>query len=231
MKPNSKLSISSKDLAEISPLLCSKIGGCRKPHEPVFSELTGPFFSGSVEVHHPAPGLYLYILDVHVKKNIELAVTMDEPMVIFSAILSGNCKQRIQRPGRREANIEFDAGKNIFCTFQDGKSRFDLAGNQAHRVVDLQIDPFRIQELGDFTKAGLSAPLHAALARASGARVSRQAPLNLNLENIARQILQCRLRGLARNIYMQAKSLEILAMELDLLDESKRYISLLKISL
>lgn len=222
MKQNSKLRISGKNLAEASPLLCSKIGGYRKPHEPVFSELTGPFFSGSVEVHHPAPGLYLYILDLHVKKNIELAVTMDQPMVVFSTILSGYCRQRIQQPGRREATIEFNAGKNVFCTFQDGKSRFDLAGSQTHRIVDLQIDPLKARELGDFTKSGLSEPLYGILARSSGAGVNRQAPLNLNLENTARQILQCRLRGVARNIYMQAKSLEILALELDSLESKGR---------
>lgn len=217
-KKESKICITSKDLAEIDPALCSKVGSLPKPYKPVSSFIEGPVLNGRIEVFQPGQGVFLYILDLHCQNDIELSVSMNDPMVVFSLVLSGHYLQRIPRLNRGEKTFEFHSGSNNICRFQPEKSKFHLSSNKPHRIVDLQIDPTCVHELIDLDTPGIAEPTQA-LFRRSESRQGKRLPLNRQLENIANQVLQCNLQGVARQIFMQAKALEILAFEIDALSE------------
>lgn len=214
-RSNSKLRITGDDLVEIDRNLASKLGLDEVSQNPVQAKLEGSLFNGRIEIHNPCSGLYLFALEVRLERDIELLVDMERPVTVVSLVLGGSCTQRIQRSNKGESSVEFKSGKNVLCTFHAEKSRFELTGGHAHRIVDLHIDADEIGGLTGAKETALAEPLRSILLQARGSRLNVESPLPYGLEVIARQILQCTFQGVSRQLFMAGKAFEILALQLD----------------
>lgn len=146
---------------------------------------------------------------------------MQRPMSVVSMVLNGSCTQRVQRPNRREFVVRFNAGKHVICNFRTEKSIFDLAGGQIHRIIDLHIDPARFDCLNGLGEKQLPKTLHPFLLPGQNCREKLEAPLYQGLDSIARQIFNCSFQGVSRNLFMAAKAVEILSMEIDAFSQSR----------
>ncbi len=214
-RSNSKLRVTGEDLLEISRDLASKLGLAEKSRRPIQAELGDLLFNGRIEIHNPRMGLYLYALDVHVERDIELLVDMERPATVVSLVLAGSCRQRVKGLNGGESVVEFNSGTNVLCTFHAERSRFELSGNKPHRIVDLYFDPTKIRSWLDPGELSPSEPALARFFQKRGSRLNLETPLPFDLEVIARQILQCPFQGASRKLFMESKALEILALELD----------------
>lgn len=204
-----------KDLAEIDPGLGSLFNGMVRAGKSYATVMDGPILTGRVEIHNPRRGVYLYILDVCADRDIKVAMNRERPMVVLSLVLSGTSRHRIQRLNNRESVVEFKPGENVIGSFKAERSRFDISGGQYHKMVDLHIDPAEAQDLIASNESTVSGPLYSIFSQTDGTRLSLQCSLTQYLEEIAQQILNCRFQGVSRQLFMESKALEILALELD----------------
>lgn len=220
-KTNAKLYITGNELLNTSRDLASKLGLAEKSRTPAQAELKDFVFNGRIEVHNPRIGLHIYALDVRLGCDVDLLVDMERPATVVSLVLAGSCRQRIQRSNDRELVVEFKTGSNVISNFHAERSRFELAGGQNHRIVDLHFDPTSFQSLIDPGEAALANPLPPMFFKARGSRLNVETPLPYGLETIARQILDCPFQGISRQLFMESKALEILALELDAFSQAK----------
>jgi len=165
-------------------------------------------------------GLHLYALDVHVERDVELLIDMERPAKVVSLVLAGSCRQRVQGLNGRETVVEFKSGNNVLCSFHTGRSRFELAGGEPHRLVDLYFDPAKIRSMFNPGETSPSEPALTRIFQKRGSRLNLETPLPFDLEVIARQILQCPFQGVSRQLFMESKALEILALELDTVSQA-----------
>ena len=117
--------------------------------------------------------------------------------------------------------MEFKGGTNVVGTYHAEKSYFDLAGGQTHRMVDLQIDAAEAGRLVASSETDVGHPLHPIVVQGEGSRSNLQTKLPPVLEDIAHQVMRCPLEGAARELFMESKALEILALELDVFSRQR----------
>lgn len=217
-----KLCLNGNDLLEINQHLATKLCLQETPKKhPIDEVLKDAPFTGKIEIHSPHCGLQLYVLQLYLPQDVRLQINMQHPMSVVSMVLNGSCTQRVQRPNRREFAVQFNAGKHVICNFQAENSTFDLAGGETHQIVDLHIDPARFDCLDGLSEKYLPKALHPFLLPDQNCREKLETPLYHGLEAIARQIFNCSFQGVSRNLFMAAKAVEILSMEIDVFSQSR----------
>jgi AraC-like DNA-binding protein len=202
------------ELAELSRSLAFVFGVDEELRAPVVSELEGPVLRGRIEIHSPRPGLHLLLLDLRASRDLALQVTMRRPMVAASVVVSGLSRQRLRRAGSGAGVIEYAPSRNVIGSYGRERSVFELSRG-THRLVDLKLSPELARGLVELAGIGEGTPLRSIMGSSGAAGESLGIGLPGRLQDIAAQVLECPLEGPSRRLYMEAKALELLSLELD----------------
>lgn len=211
----SPLRMTTHDLEEFAPNLGSLFGVKEERLESASVQLAGPILDGRVEAYNPRSGMTLYVVDLQLRHPLQLAAEMTRPTVVFSLVLSGSCTHITPRLHRGESVVEFKPGTNVIGTFQPERAHFDLPGEETHRMVELHIHPDEARRLLESSGPAVGHPLHPIMMQDEAPPSSVQTVLPPALEDIAHQIMRCPFEGAARQLFMESKALEIVALELD----------------
>jgi len=180
----------------------------------------GPLFSGRLEVHPVRPGLRLFAMNVETRRDIQLDIAPVNAGVFLSVVLNGRSEYTVQRPAGRHDQWEFLPGRNVVGTFQTEKSRWNIAGRDSHRLVELHIASGRASQLLSEYLNSTPARLHPIMDLPDDFPRHIHQALTPELRIVAHQVLNCSLEGSARRFFMESKALEILALQLETLSSS-----------
>lgn len=180
----------------------------------------GPLVNGRMDVHAVEPGMRLFTMNVGVREPVELNIEPLSPGIFVSLVLDGRSEYTVQAPGHRRKQWEFVPGRSVIGTFQTEKTRWNIFAGESHRVVELQIAAGRAQQLLSEYLETTPVSTVPILDRPQGFPRHTEHPLTPDLRMIAHQVLNCPLEGSARRVFMESKTLEILAVQLHVLSSS-----------
>lgn len=175
--------------------------------------MSGPIVSGRVEVHAVRPGLRLFMYDMEVGLDAQLNIEPECSGVVLWLVLDGRCRCTTRKRRDLKGLCELLPRRNVLSTFQADWSSWTVKGGDAHRGVELQIDTGTIARLGLEHCEATSGQLNPLLAKPDFPTHTLSA-LPPELALIAHQVLNCPLQGAARRLFMESKTLEILALQL-----------------
>jgi hypothetical protein len=185
-------------------------------------EFEGPLLNGKVEVHAVQPGLQLVAMNLDVGQGVELNIEPGNPGMFISLVLEGESDYTVPRSLGRVDQWKFRPGRSVVGTFQAERSRWELAGNHPHRLVELNISSGRAAQLISKYAQAAQPGSNPVPLRADEFPGHIRPALTPQLRMIAHQILDCPLEGPTRRLFMESKALELLAFQLNSLSSSDR---------
>ncbi len=170
--------------------------------------------NGRLDVHQVRAGMRLFAMNVEARRDFEVNLDPATSGVFVSLVLDGSTDFAVQAPAGRQAHWELASGRSVIGTFQPERSRWTVPAAESHRFVELQLSSGRASKLLSEYLDTIPGELPALLAQPQGFPQFLELPLTLPLRMIARQVLNCPLEGYARRLFMESKTLEILALQL-----------------
>ncbi len=222
-KPASMMLVTPADGEEFA----SKLGALFGPLEADVSEASilteGPLFNGRAEVHPVRPGLRLFVMDMDARRDVHLSIRPASSGLLVSLVLDGRSGYTVRGAAGHHDQWQFLPGRNIIGTFKTEESRWNIIGGDSHRLVELQIASGSALRLFSQYRelAGYGGAAPSLLTGHDGFPTHIQHELSSELRIIGHQVLNCRLQGPARRLFMESKALEILAYQLDMLSSPK----------
>ncbi|MEW6348505.1 MAG: AraC family transcriptional regulator [Thermodesulfobacteriota bacterium] len=182
----------------------------------------GPLLRGRMELYPVRSGLRLFAVDIEVKQDAELAIEPVNAGVLVSLVLDGRSGCTVGSASNPGDPWEFVAGRNVVGVFQPGTWHWKVSARDSYRLVELHITPGRASQLVSEYREATDGILHPILSQPTTAHRMMQEHLTPELGVIASQVLNCRLQGPARRLFMESKALEILALQLGALSSTNR---------
>lgn len=169
--------------------------------------------SGAALVH-PRPGMSLFLFDYHLGKDLVMPCTTDGGTVSIVTVLSGRSGNRNTK---KNDGQHWNQTKSCDMVFKPRPSAGEISLQAGrHRMVSIRIDEDRFREL--LQSDPRFGHLLRSLDRERGVQFMGLRPSSPQTQMIASQILDCGLRGLCRDLFLEGKSLELFAAILGGLD-------------
>ncbi|MEM9266037.1 MAG: AraC family transcriptional regulator [Cyanobacteria bacterium P01_F01_bin.13] len=178
-----------------------------------FFELPSQLGQGYWCSHQLRPGLNLTIADLE-KRQTHIHKIQQHPQAMpltLSFYLSGGCS--VDNDGLK-APVEEIAGKSYLYCLSNTAEIEHYQAKQRIQKVSFQIFPELIQAFGDWFH-GLPTEIRQAINYPEKATLHCQSNITPLQRQILQQIFQCPFKGLTRQIYLEAKVLELLALQLE----------------
>ncbi|MFH1116535.1 MAG: AraC family transcriptional regulator [Pseudomonadota bacterium] len=173
----------------------------------------GPLANRKLGLHAVQPGMRLMTVNVDVQEHVGLDIEPVNTGIFVSLVLDGRSEYTVQSPAGSHDQWELVPGWSVVGTFHAEKSRWDVFPGEPHRIVELQIASPKVRQLvSDYRKTGPGS-VHPIFDRPKGFPRHIEQPLTPELRMIAHQVLNCPLEGPARRLFMESKTLEILAFQ------------------
>lgn len=211
--------ILDENLGTELPSFGSLFGNCADSIAPFRASIEGQTVQGRLEIYPLRRGMTMWAVDLNVREDSVFDWKIDRPSVGFCAVLSGNSRHSVCREIRCESTVECRPGQNVIEAYHVQRSHIHLAGNQTHRVVEVQIDSEEMYPLLDewqVSRAGSFGRLLKNLPESPAGLSMNLAPV---IESAAYQVINCTVTGPPRRLFMESKALEILAHQLAALSE------------
>ncbi len=173
----------------------------------------GPLINGRLDVHAVQPGMRLMSMNVGVQHQVGLDIEPEGTGVFLSLVLDGRSEYTVQARAGRHDQWELVPGRSVIGTFQAQKSRWNVFPGEPHRIVELQIASAKVRQLVSDYRKTVTGSVHPIFDRPEGFPRHIEQPLTPELRMIAHQVLNCPLEGPARRLFMESKTLEILAFQ------------------
>lgn len=158
-------------------------------------------------------GMLLTVLDFTPDRYLEVDFRVEISPISFGAILSGQYDVR-QSSAWTGQGQELEKPGELICKSCDASGTFSVAAGTRFRMISLAVDENIVEEM--FHGHKQYEALHARLkVRQGGLSVMGRWDISTDMNIITAQVLQCRLCGLARKLYLEGKALEILSLQLD----------------
>lgn len=180
-------------------------------------ETEGPFISGRSEMSSLRPGLRLITIDMDIRSDVELDVVTTCPGMFIALALDGRCRSEVRRRSGRDDSWEFLPGRNVVGTFEPDNTPWKICGGGIHRFVELQMAADTASQLIAEFREAAPGPLHPVITRLGDPPEFIPQALTPEMTIVAHQVLNCRLEGTARRLFMESKALEILALQMSTL--------------
>ncbi len=180
----------------------------------------GLLVNGRADVHAVRPGMRLFTMNADVREPIELKFEPENAGIFVSLTLDGKSEYTVQARAHRHDRWEFVPGRSIVGTFRAERSRWNLSAGESHRFVELQITSGKAQQMLSEYLRTIPGSVHPILGQVEGFPRHIEQPLTPELRMIAHQVLNCPLEGSARTLFMESKTLEILAFQLHVLSSA-----------
>lgn len=166
----------------------------------------------NISVEQPRPGLTLFLSDCTLPRDIVCPYVVSTAAIFFSCMLSGH-NWHLDAGNRKKKAWEVRGPCDGTILFRNCSGETHNRGGVPHRSVTimLELDMFRdlIQESDQF---GF---LLKSLDKPDGAHPLDMQPSSPQTQLLASQLLNCRLSGLCRDLFMESKALELTALSLD----------------
>ncbi|MEM9150011.1 MAG: AraC family transcriptional regulator [Cyanobacteria bacterium P01_F01_bin.3] len=159
------------------------------------------------------PGLRLSIVDVekHQTHRHQIPQHPDQMPLALCYYLSGGC--RVDNDSFRLPSEEVTGHSYLYCLPNTAEIEEYLPG-QRLKKVRISIEPQMIRGLCDRIQE-LPNPLRQTIEEPGQALLYYSTPITLAQKQILQQIWKCPYQGLTQRIYLEAKVLELLALELE----------------
>jgi AraC-like DNA-binding protein len=213
-EPRSSILPAHADTEELETQFETVFGPLKPDVNEVSVVSEGSRVNGKLDVHAVRPGMRLFTMNVDVREPVELNFEPENPGMFVSLVLDGRSEYTVQAPARRHDQWKLAPGRSVVGTFQAEKSRWNVFAGESHRFVELQISSGRAQQLLSEYFRTAPGSVHPILGQTEGFPRRIEQPLTPDLRMIAHQVLNCPLEGSARRLFMESKTLEILAFQL-----------------
>jgi AraC family transcriptional activator of pyochelin receptor len=174
--------------------------------------------NGSIEGHFFRSGMMIFLIDLYVDKDVEITSERHEPVLGFGLIVQGSCRRTFGDRKGRYAEMSLQAGLNVAGRYH-GRTSVTLAGGHRHKLVNLKIKREYFPRLIEEYATDLLPSAGQELLFSDFAGLVFQKKLSPCLECLAHQVIGCSYEGLARRLFMEAKTLEMLACQIEELSE------------
>ena len=184
-----------------------------------FSALfTNESSNGSIEGHFFRSGMMILLMDLYVDKDVEITSERHEPVLGFGLIVQGSCRRTFGDRKGRYAEMSLQAGLNVAGSYS-GRTSVALAGGHRHKLVNLKIKREYLPRLIEEYAVDLLPSAGQELLFSDFTGPVFEKKLSPCLECLAHQVIGCSYEGLARRLFMEAKTLEMLACQIEELSE------------
>lgn len=180
----------------------------------------GTWFSRSI---HLRDDLDLSITEWDIQETFKLIVdTQTEPLVGFSFCVSGGFRSIVQGS---ESDLIAHSGETQSGWFQgEVKTISEVTGGQKVSLVQLSINPNLLKALVEEQHDHSHISLNHVLPSAQSGFHWQTGTITPAMTIALYQILQCPYQGLTKQIYLESKSLELIALQVNQLTQQQSYL-------
>ncbi|MEM6500599.1 MAG: AraC family transcriptional regulator [Cyanobacteria bacterium P01_C01_bin.89] len=183
-------------------------------------ELYNPFGRWSSRAIDVREGLNLSVVEWDLQQDFSL--TIDEqmqPMFGFSFCVGGDFLTKI---AGSDAELNADPSEGHVGFFQgDVKTTSQAAAGEQVTLVQLGVDPCLLEALTDTPPDHALHPLNGIFSSTQEGFQWRAQKVTPAMAIALHQILQCPYQGLTRRVYLESKTLELIALQLNQLNEDQ----------
>lgn len=152
-------------------------------------------------------GLHVGVMNSELKRNLVTKLNNDEPLFGLMFSLSGKTNLKVNC---LKDNLNINSRENRFFYFpgMSGDS-VEKAGERVQRIM-IGIDPFFFMELIGDDKYGIPDEVRKVLDKKEFNPFNITDTITLEMQLATRQIIDCRLEGLSRKLFIESRVLELL---------------------
>ncbi|MEM7061917.1 MAG: AraC family transcriptional regulator [Cyanobacteria bacterium P01_B01_bin.77] len=178
-----------------------------------FCELPSQLGQGYWRTIQLRPGIQLQVLDLE-KRQVHIHHVLQHPQnmpLTLSYYLSGGCT--VNNDGIKSPTEEL-AGKSYWYCVPNTAETERYESRQRIRKVHLQISPDCIPAFGDYLQE-LPSDIGQTIEQPGKALFHYNSPITPPQQQALKQIFCCPFQGITRQVYLEAKILELLALQLN----------------
>ncbi len=161
--------------------------------------------------HEVQQGIFLSLLDGKFEKDAVSHFEHKRETVEFNFILSGRARASVRRHTDFE-RIDVQPGTFMAIYLPSSEGDFSISAGQDVRMLGIELELAQLESLFAQQDSGLLKRLHVA----PETLFNNSLAISPAQKMVARQMLACSLSGVALTLFLQAKTLEMLAYQIEL---------------